>query len=125
MPERTLSCVVSRLRLHKLLHQLNDYELCIAGDLIDPQSLDVTWSCIGGLDGIVSDINESILLPFINRRFASKLVRPPKGLRYYRQGRDTVLFTIDTEGDSLIYYRLGRETVLFTIDREGRQSYLL
>ena len=59
--------------------QLNDYELCIASDLINPQSLDIDWSCIGGLDSTVADIKESVLLPFIYRKHVSKLVRPPKG----------------------------------------------
>ena len=61
--------------------QLSEYELCIASNLIDPASMSVTWQDIGGLDGTVQEIKETVILPFARRDLfmGSLLLQPPKG----------------------------------------------
>ena len=59
--------------------QLDDYELCIAADLIDSRDLNTDWSNIGGLQSTIDDIRQQVLAPFKRRLFQSALVKPPKG----------------------------------------------
>ncbi|XP_062597512.1 outer mitochondrial transmembrane helix translocase-like [Saccostrea cucullata] len=62
--------------------KLTEYELCFAADLIEPESLDVSWSDIGGLDDVVRSIQETVIFPFKRRDLFkdSYLIQPPKGL---------------------------------------------
>ncbi|KAK0059010.1 ATPase family AAA domain-containing protein 1 [Biomphalaria pfeifferi] len=65
--------------------KLTDYELCVAANLLDTRSMDVTWDSIGGLDGTIEEINETVILPF-NRADLfknSSLLQPPKGILLY------------------------------------------
>lgn len=61
--------------------QLSEYELCIASNLVDPQSMEISWERIGGLDDVVQDIQETVILPFRRADLFrhSKLLQPPKG----------------------------------------------
>ena len=63
------------------MFQLTDYELCIASNLVDPLSLVMSWSDIGGLDETIEEIRQSVIIPFQRADlFAhSKLLQPPKG----------------------------------------------
>ncbi|XP_061175089.1 outer mitochondrial transmembrane helix translocase-like [Saccostrea echinata] len=62
--------------------KLTEYELCFAADLIEPESLDVSWVDIGGLDDVVRSIKETVIFPFKRRDLFkdSYLIQPPKGL---------------------------------------------
>ena len=61
--------------------QLTEYELCIASDLVDPLGMVVSWENIGGLEGTINEILETVILPFHDNAFVSdsSLVQPPKG----------------------------------------------
>jgi len=64
-----------------LFLQLTEYELCIASDLVDPLGMVVSWENIGGLEGTINEILETVILPFHDNLLASNssLVQPPKG----------------------------------------------
>ena len=61
--------------------QLTEYELCIASDLVDPLAMVVSWENIGGLEGTINEILETVILPFHDNSLVaqSSLVQPPKG----------------------------------------------
>ena len=61
--------------------QLTEYELCIASNLVEPLSMSVSWRDIGGLDSVINDIINSVILPFKHTSFikSSALLKPPTG----------------------------------------------
>lgn len=65
----------------KLSEPLSDYELCIASNLVDTNTLTIEWKDIGGLQHIIEEINEVIILPFTRPDLfcSSDLLQPPKG----------------------------------------------
>lgn len=70
-----------KIQSRVILLQLTEYELCIASNLIDPSSMVITWEDIGGLDDVVQEIKETVILPFARRDLflGSALLQPPKG----------------------------------------------
>lgn len=60
---------------------LNDYELVIASHLVVPDDIAVSWSDIAGLDAVIEELRESVVLPIRHRHlFAnSQLWEAPKG----------------------------------------------
>lgn len=62
--------------------KLTDYEMNIASHLVDPQSMKVSWRDIAGLDEIISELQDTVILPFQKRHLlaGSKLFQPPKGV---------------------------------------------
>ncbi|XP_071488039.1 outer mitochondrial transmembrane helix translocase-like [Diadema antillarum] len=65
--------------------KLSEYELSIASQLVDPLTLNVDWSDIGGLKQVCQDIKETILMPIKKKHLfaGSKLMQPPKGVLLY------------------------------------------
>ncbi|KAL8597382.1 hypothetical protein ACOMHN_056145 [Nucella lapillus] len=80
----------AQARAQKMLQQLGvenatkltEYELCIASNLVDPRTMEVGWSSIGGLEEVIRDIKESVILPFRHATLFrhSALLQPPKGV---------------------------------------------
>ncbi|XP_058230374.1 outer mitochondrial transmembrane helix translocase isoform X2 [Hemibagrus wyckioides] len=64
---------------------LNEYEMNIASQLVDPQSMKVTWRDIAGLDDIITELQDSVILPIQKRHLfrGSKLLQPPRGVLLY------------------------------------------
>ncbi|XP_062874339.1 outer mitochondrial transmembrane helix translocase isoform X2 [Trichomycterus rosablanca] len=64
---------------------LNEYEMNIAIHLVNPRSMKVTWRDVAGLDDIISELQESVILPFQKRHLfhGSKLLQPPRGVLLY------------------------------------------
>ncbi|XP_023307588.2 outer mitochondrial transmembrane helix translocase [Lucilia cuprina] len=62
--------------------QFNDYELIIASHIVVPSDISVSWSDIAGLDSIVQELRESVVLPVRHRGLfnQSKLWQAPKGV---------------------------------------------
>ena len=60
---------------------LSEYEQCIASNLVDTRDINVNWEDIGGLQPIIDEINEVVILPFTRPDLfrSSDLLRPPKG----------------------------------------------
>lgn len=63
----------------------NNYELMIASQLVAPMDIEVSWSDIAGLDAIVQELRESVVLPVRHSDLFqhSQLWRPPKGVLLY------------------------------------------
>lgn len=74
-----------RLNIRNLKSSLNEYELSIAAQLIDPASIDVTWRDVAGLENIIDDITSTVILPIRNPELfkQSNLHQPPKGVLLY------------------------------------------
>ncbi|EIW73450.1 hypothetical protein TREMEDRAFT_59618 [Tremella mesenterica DSM 1558] len=65
---------------------LDEYESTIAGEIIPPSSIDVSFESIGGLDEIISSLRETVIYPLtFPELFESKnrLLSAPKGVLLY------------------------------------------
>ncbi|CAL8249378.1 unnamed protein product [Merluccius merluccius] len=62
--------------------KLNEYEMNIASLLVDPRTIKVTWRDIAGLDEVIYELQDTVILPFQKRHLlaGSKLFQPPKGV---------------------------------------------
>lgn len=65
--------------------ELTEYETTIAALLIDPLSLPISWTDIGGLDTIISEIRDTVILPLQRSGLfqSSSLLAAPKGVLLY------------------------------------------
>ncbi|KAF5899026.1 ATPase family AAA domain-containing protein 1-A-like, partial [Clarias magur] len=64
---------------------LNEYEMNIAALLVDPHNMKVTWTDVAGLDDVITELQDSVILPFQKRHLfrGSKLLQPPRGVLLY------------------------------------------
>ncbi|XP_030246493.1 ATPase family AAA domain-containing protein 1 [Drosophila navojoa] len=64
------------------IQTFTDYELMIASHLIVPADITVKWSDIAGLDSLIQDLRESVVLPVRHRDLfkESKLWQAPRGV---------------------------------------------
>ncbi|KAH9971443.1 AAA-domain-containing protein [Russula compacta] len=72
---------LKRLGHEKL--KLDEYEKRIASEVIHPDDIDVTFSDIGGLEDIISSLQESVIIPLLYPalfRSSSTLLAAPKGV---------------------------------------------
>ncbi|EDV32303.1 uncharacterized protein Dana_GF14117 [Drosophila ananassae] len=62
--------------------EFNDYELMIASHLVVPADITVSWSDIAGLDTVIQELRESVVLPVQHKDLfkRSKLWQAPKGV---------------------------------------------
>ncbi|XP_011299589.1 ATPase family AAA domain-containing protein 1-B [Fopius arisanus] len=62
--------------------QLTDYEMMIASHLIDPQDIPVSWEHIAGLDSVIQELKETVILPIRRKELFedSRLTQAPKGV---------------------------------------------
>ncbi|XP_061905682.1 outer mitochondrial transmembrane helix translocase [Entelurus aequoreus] len=62
--------------------KLTEYEMNIATHLVDPQTMKVSWRDIAGLDEVINELQDTVILPFQKRHLltGSKLFQPPKGV---------------------------------------------
>ncbi|KAH8389155.1 hypothetical protein KR200_009263 [Drosophila serrata] len=62
--------------------EFNDYELMIASHLVVPADIQVSWSDIAGLDTVIQELRESVVLPVQHKDLfkRSKLWQAPKGV---------------------------------------------
>lgn len=66
--------------------ELDEYESTIAGEIIPPSSIDVTFESIGGLDDIIANLRETVIYPLtFPELFAGSngLLSAPKGVLLY------------------------------------------
>ncbi|KAI9553782.1 hypothetical protein GHT06_019046 [Daphnia sinensis] len=72
--------LMTKLRIKTNL-QLTEYELAIASNLVDPESIPVSWNDVAGLDSVVQELHDTLILPIKNKKqFPSQLLQPPKGI---------------------------------------------
>lgn len=77
--------------------EFNEYELCIASNLVLPRNIECSWQDIGGLEHIIDDLKTTVIYPLKNFNTSntgiknslatsnalgkrSKLIQPPKGV---------------------------------------------
>lgn len=67
------------------LTDFNTYELMIASHLVAPMDIDVSWNDIAGLNDVIEELRESVVLPVRHSELfqSSQLWRPPKGVLLY------------------------------------------
>ncbi|MBN3302720.1 ATD1B protein, partial [Amia calva] len=80
------------LQAEKLMKQigvknvkLSEYEMSIAAHLVDPLSMQITWNDIAGLDDVITELKDTVILPIQKRHLfeGSRLLQPPKGVLLY------------------------------------------
>jgi len=56
--------------------------MMIAAHLVDPSSIPISWADIAGLDDVIQELRETVILPIQKKElFAdSHLTQPPKGM---------------------------------------------
>jgi len=61
---------------------LNEYEMTIAAQLVDPDSIETSWNDIAGLEEIIDDIKATVILPLKSPEifYNSELHQAPKGV---------------------------------------------
>jgi ATPase family AAA domain-containing protein 1 len=66
----------------KKLSNLSEYEMVIAAHLVVPDDITVSWKDIAGLDNVVEELKESVVLPVRHRNMFnnSSLYSAPKGV---------------------------------------------
>ncbi|CAG0895233.1 unnamed protein product [Cyprideis torosa] len=82
--EKRAKEIMRRLKLPADM-QLSEHELQIATQLVVPEEIDSSWSDVAGLDSLIQELRETLILPIKQRHlFAkSRLVAPPKGVLLY------------------------------------------
>lgn len=62
--------------------KLTEYEMSVASHLVDPQTMKVSWRDIAGLDEVINELQDTVILPFQKRHLLpeSRLFQPPKGV---------------------------------------------
>lgn len=62
------------------IDQLTDYEMIIADQLINPNDIKITWSSIAGLDSVIRELKETVILPIQRKELFedSQLTQAPK-----------------------------------------------
>uniref|UniRef100_A0A8C6CN07 Outer mitochondrial transmembrane helix translocase n=1 Tax=Moschus moschiferus TaxID=68415 RepID=A0A8C6CN07_MOSMO len=65
--------------------KLSEYEMSIAAHLVDPLNMHVTWSDIAGLDDVITDLKDTVILPIKKKHLFEnfRLLQPPKGVLLY------------------------------------------
>lgn len=63
-------------------HQLSDYEMIIANHIVDPEDIKVSWESIAGLEHVIQELKETVLLPIQRKELFenSQLTQAPKGV---------------------------------------------
>ncbi|CAF0856584.1 unnamed protein product [Didymodactylos carnosus] len=80
------SLIMKQLNLEKtLIQSLNEYELCLLSDIVNPHDIQVTWQDIGGLEQTIDNLRQTVIYPLQHPHlFAkSKLLMPPRGVLFY------------------------------------------
>ncbi|KAJ9594105.1 hypothetical protein L9F63_014471 [Diploptera punctata] len=64
------------------MSDLEDFDHVFAGHLVDPANIPVSWSDIAGLEDVIRELRETVILPIQKKElFAdSQLTQPPKGV---------------------------------------------
>uniref|UniRef100_A0A672P9D2 Outer mitochondrial transmembrane helix translocase n=1 Tax=Sinocyclocheilus grahami TaxID=75366 RepID=A0A672P9D2_SINGR len=65
--------------------KLSEYEMSIAAHLVDPLTMQITWHDIAGLDEVITELKDTVILPIQKRHLfeGSRLLQPPKGVLLY------------------------------------------
>jgi SpoVK/Ycf46/Vps4 family AAA+-type ATPase len=85
--QKQLAEILSKkLNLSKIIvKDLNEYEMCILTDLINPKDINISWNDIGGLDTTINHIRQTVIYPLQHPELfnQSKLLSTSKGVLLY------------------------------------------
>ncbi|XP_070808687.1 outer mitochondrial transmembrane helix translocase-like [Pituophis catenifer annectens] len=75
--------LMKQIGIEKL--KLTEHEMNIVAHLVVPRDIKVTWNDVAGLDELVSELRDAVILPLQETRLFehSKLCQPPKGVLLY------------------------------------------
>ena len=64
---------------------LTDYEMMIASHLVNPNDIAVSWNSIAGLEGVIQELKETVVLPIQRKDLFedSQLTQAPKVRQLY------------------------------------------
>ncbi|XP_052853655.1 outer mitochondrial transmembrane helix translocase [Drosophila gunungcola] len=79
---RKLNSAASSAAQNLRSRDFNEHEMVIATHLVAPEDIDVSWSDIAGLDAVIQELRETVVLPVRHRELFSRsqLWRAPKGV---------------------------------------------
>jgi len=62
--------------------ELNNHEMMVASNLVEPKSIPISWEDIAGLESVIDELKESVILPIKERDLFShsQLTKAPKGV---------------------------------------------
>ena len=61
--------------------KLSEYEMLIASQLVDPATVNIQFRDIAGLEDLVNELKQTVILPIQKRElFSSSLMTAPKGV---------------------------------------------
>ena len=82
--------VEARERAKKLLKsigvpsdiKLSNHEMMVASNLVEPKRIPVSWDDIAGLEGVIEELRETVILPIKERDLfsTSNLTKAPRGV---------------------------------------------
>lgn len=74
------------------MDQLTDYEMIIANHLVDPNDIKISWSNIAGLDNVIQELKETVILPIQRKELFedSQLTQAPKVLVFILEEKSIV-----------------------------------
>lgn len=72
------------------MSQLSDYEMMIANHLVDPNDIKVSWNNIAGLEQVIQELKETVILPIQRKELFedSQLTQAPKVSKLLIRRRD-------------------------------------
>ena len=93
--ERKAKTLMKNLGIEKDIIKLTQHELILASNLVEPESMSHKWKDIAGLDTVVQELKDSVILP-IQKRYVMCL---PQNYPVF-----IVLYTLATILAILIFY---------------------
>ena len=70
--ERKAKTLMKNLGIEKDIIKLTQHELILASNLVEPESMSHKWKDIAGLDTVVQELKDSVILP-IQKRYVMRL----------------------------------------------------
>ena len=70
--ERKAKTLMKNLGIDKDIIKLTQHELILASNLVEPESMSHKWKDIAGLDTVVQELKDSVILP-IQKRYVMRL----------------------------------------------------
>ena len=103
--------------------KLNEYEMTIASNLVDGRSIPTQWKDIAGLEEVVQELVETVILPIQKRDLfsASQLTQAPKGVLLHGPPGIHLFDLCDDEST----YRLTKQVVALGLVYQDLGSFLI
>ena len=97
--ERKAKTLMKNLGIEKDIIKLTQHELILASNLVEPESMSHKWKDIAGLDTVVQELKDSVILP-IQKRYVMRL---PQNYPVFSLN-NVILHTLATILAILIFY---------------------